>query len=153
MPTADWARVLRAETPLPVPVVHTAPKNRSFVELRTALWVDGFRTVHTRPLNLPNRRIQATGTPVSVRWQLGETEITCTGPGTRDGKSCGYTYRRASTGQPGGHYKITATIIWDFHWTCVGSACGTTYGDLDQGQMTSQPVGLVVDEIQSKDKQ
>ncbi|NYD46587.1 hypothetical protein BJY14_002570 [Actinomadura luteofluorescens] len=136
----------RASAPFPVPTAYTAPKDKTFVRLRTNLWVDGFTVVKTDPISEGGVTVQATATPTSVNWNLGETQITCNDAGSKNGKTCGYTYRRSSTGQPGGAWQITATITWRLAWTCTGAPCG---GGLDDYTMTSQPTPLAVSEIQT----
>ena len=42
---------------------------------------------------------------------------------------CGYTYRTLSAGQPGGVFRITATISYFVTWTCTG-ACTSSNGTL-----------------------
>jgi hypothetical protein len=136
--------------PLSPVKVHTAPSARTYVRVRTALWVDGFETVQTEPIGLAGRTIQATATPQSVTWNLGETTITCNGAGRpNDASSCGHTYQRSSLRQPGRAYRITATVTYDVSWTCTGAACADAGGDLPPMTMTSVPTPLVVDEIQT----
>ncbi|WP_141578084.1 hypothetical protein [Actinomadura sp. WMMA1423] len=150
-PPDTWTLVQQARdsAQLPVPTVHTAPKNKTFVRLRTSLWVDGFTVVQTQPITVGAQTVQATATPSSVTWNLGEGQLVCKDAGTRNGKTCNYTYKRSSTGQPGGSWKITATITWKITWTCEGAECDSPGGTLDDQTMTSQPTPLVVSEIQT----
>lgn len=133
----------------PLPQVHTAPEDKTYVRLQTSLWVDGFEVVQTEPISAGDQTVQATGTPISVTWSLGEKELVCNGSGGRNNKTCTYTYQRSSAGQPGGSYKITATIAWNVSWTCEGSDCDAAGGDLGQETRISVPTPLVVDEIQT----
>ncbi|GGT87595.1 hypothetical protein [Actinomadura citrea] len=150
-PPDTWTLVqqARASAQFPVPTVHTAPKGKTFVRLRTSLWVDGFTVVQTQPITVGAQTVQATANPSSVTWNLGETQIVCQDAGSKDGKTCGYTYTRASAGQPGGAWQITATITWKITWTCQGADCDAAGGALDDQTMTSQPTPLVVSEIQT----
>jgi hypothetical protein len=58
--------------------------------------------------------------------------VTCHGPGTpyaggnpaAASPTCGHAYERSSAGQPGGAYRVTATITWDITWTSTGGAGG-----------------------------
>ncbi|WP_433477334.1 hypothetical protein ACQPZP_09900 [Spirillospora sp. CA-142024] len=147
--TLDWVAVAKSSAALPTPVVHTAPDGKTFVQVRTSLWVDGYNVVKTKPVGGNGQSVQATATPVSVTWNLGESQKTCNDPGSKDGKTCNYTYRRASAGQPGGAYQVTATINWALTWACDGPACDPQGGELGTEPMTSAPTPLVVSEIQT----
>jgi hypothetical protein len=147
--TEQLAQTVRDTAPFPPVKVHTAPATRTYVKVRTGLWVDGFQTVQTEPITLDGQTIQATATPRSVTWNLGETTITCTGPGRPNDTSCGHTYQRSSLRQPGGAYRISATITWDVAWTCTGAPCQAPGGTLEPMIIPSEAVPLVVDEIQT----
>ncbi|MBE1534230.1 hypothetical protein H4W34_004063 [Actinomadura algeriensis] len=146
-----WELVQRAmdATAFPVPRVHTAPNGKTYVRTETVLWVDGFQVVRTQPISAGDQTVQATATPVSVTWSLGEKQLVCEDGGGQNSESCTYTYQRSSAGQPGGSYKITATITWDVTWTCEGSDCDAAGGDLGQQSMASVPTPLIVSEIQT----
>ncbi|MEU8341125.1 hypothetical protein SAMN05443665_1006132 [Actinomadura meyerae] len=147
--TLDWVRAAQSAAELPTPTIHTAPSDKTYVRVRTALWVEGFDVVKTQPIGGGGQMIQATATPVSVTWNLGETQKTCNGPGRKDGKTCSHTFRRSSAAEPGGAYKITATITWSLTWTCTGPACDPQGGNLGNETMTSPATPLVVSEIQT----
>ncbi|MEW2352583.1 hypothetical protein [Spirillospora sp. NPDC029432] len=138
---------------MPVPTVHTAPDGKTYVKVRTALWVDGFDTVQTPPVSAGDQLVQATATPKSVQWNLGETTLTCNGPGNASGTECSHTYNRSSTHATGGAYQITATITWNVTYTCVGAECDQEGGTLGDLSMTSVPTPLVVGEIQTNTRQ
>ncbi|MFI6517269.1 hypothetical protein ACIBF1_17065 [Spirillospora sp. NPDC050679] len=133
-----------------MPTVHTAPSGKTYVRIRTALWVDGFTTVATEPITVGAQTVQATATPKAVVWRLGETTLTCNEAGSKGSTSCGYTYQRSSAKQPGGAYRITATIVWSVNWTCTGAECDAAGGALSDLEMTSVPTPLTVTEIQTK---
>ncbi|MFI0483722.1 hypothetical protein [Actinomadura sp. 9N215] len=147
--TADLVATARAATTFPTPVVHTAPANKTYVRLRTSLWVEGFGNVQTDPITLDGQTVQLIATPKSVTWDLGEKKVVCDDAGSRDGKTCNYRYRRSSAAQPEGSYKITATVNWDVRWTCDGPGCDAPGGDLGANPATSAPTPLVVSEIQT----
>lgn len=147
--TLDWVAAAESSAELLTPIVHTAPDSKTYVRMRTSLWVDGFDVVETEPIGDDTQTIQATATPVSVTWNMGEAQKKCDDAGSKNGESCTYTYRRSSAGQPGGAYQITATITWNLTWTCEGSACAPQGGDLGPESETSQPTPLVVSEIQT----
>lgn len=148
-PTTVLADSVEDTAPYPAIRVHTAPAARTYVRVRTGLWVEGFETVQTEPITLDGQTIQATATPTSVTWNLGETTITCNGPGRPNDTSCSHTYKRSSTRQPGGAYRISAAITWTVTWTCTGAPCDAPSGTLDPTTLPSEPVSLVVDEIQT----
>ncbi|HEY8479968.1 MAG TPA: hypothetical protein VIL71_09080 [Spirillospora sp.] len=147
--TFELVQEALASKGFPVPRVHTAPDAKTYVRVRTSLWVDGFEVLQTRPVSAGDQTVQATARPVSVTWDLGDAKLVCHNAGSRDGKSCNHTYKRASTRQPGGKYQITATITWHVTWTCEGSDCDSPGGDLGEQTSTSQPTPLVVSEIQT----
>ncbi|MDL4772157.1 MULTISPECIES: hypothetical protein [Thermomonosporaceae] len=153
VPTIVLAQQARDSAQLPVPTVHTAPKDKTYVRVQTSLWVDGFVPVQTDPITVGAQTLQATATPKSVVWQLGETQLTCGDAGSKDGGTCHYTYKRSSAGQPGGAYKITATVVWTVAWTCTGADCDSPGGDLDDLRMSSAPTALTVGEIQTNSRQ
>ena len=147
--TADLVAAVMASTEYPVPTVHTAPEGKTFVRVRTSLWVDGFDDVQTEPITDGAQTVQLVATPKSVTWNLGEKEIVCHDAGSKDGKTCNYTYQRSSASQPGGSYKITATITWDVRWTCEGDECDADGGSLGANPVSSAPTPLVIGEIQT----
>ena len=146
----DLIALARSQADLPVPVVHTAPRGKTYVRFRTSLWVENVNVVKTNPIGDAARQVQAIATPKNFVWNMGEKELSCEDAGSPNGKSCSYTYQRSSAGQPGGSFKITATIIWDFVWTCKGSGCGgNNGGSLGVTTSTSVPTPLIVSEIQT----
>ncbi len=150
--TQDLAEQARSSAQLPLPTVHTAPSNKTFVGLRTRLWVDGFEPVSTAPISAGDQTVVATATPSSVTWHLGETSIICQGPGGRSSDACSHVFRRSSTSAPGGAHQITATITFNVTWTCTGSDCDSPGGALDPLTSTSLPHPLVVSEIQTNSR-
>lgn len=148
-PTADLVAAAQAATEYPTPTVHTAPDGKTYVRVRTSLWIDGFDDVQTRPITVGAQTVQLVATPKSVTWNLGEKTIVCDDAGSKDGKSCNYTYQRASASQPGGSYQITASITWDVAWTCEGADCDSAGGSLGVNSIPSAPTPLVVSEIQT----
>ncbi|MFD0683295.1 hypothetical protein [Actinomadura fibrosa] len=141
----DLAVSAMAGTFLPSPKVRTAPADKTYIRMRTSLWVEGVEAKSTDPIGAP--QVQATATPSKVVWNLGEKTIECTGLGTPKGTSCSYVYQRSSAGQPGGSWKITATVYWDVSYRCLAGGCAP--GVLDPQQTTSAPTPLVVSEIQT----
>ncbi|WP_157610401.1 hypothetical protein [Spirillospora albida] len=110
--------------------------------------------METNPVSAGAQTVQARAEPVAVEWNMGENRIRCDNAGSRNGKTCGYTYRRSSAGQSGsGSYKITATIIWNVTWQCQGADCTAPQGALPPMVMTSPPTPLIVSEIQTNTDQ
>ncbi|TDD72160.1 hypothetical protein E1293_33085 [Actinomadura darangshiensis] len=147
--TADLVARAQAATEFPVPVVHTAPADKTYVRLRTALWIDGFGDVETEPITEGAQTVQLVAAPKSVTWDLGEKTLVCDDGGSKNGKTCNYRYKRSSAAQPSGSYKITATITWDVSWTCEGADCDPNGGNLGPTTMTSEATPLLVSEIQT----
>jgi hypothetical protein len=154
--TADWAAQARNRMPLPTPRLSTSPATRTFVGVPTFLWIDRAQwRPQTTSAGVATQTVTATATPSETVWNLGETTITCAGPGTPydpDGSpdqtsACSHSYQRSSAGQPDRKYQITATIRWHVTWTCTGD-CDAPAGDL--GFMTSSTNALLpVGEIQT----
>jgi hypothetical protein len=136
---------------LPTPTIHTSPNPRTYVKLRTGLWVDPaeFRVLTATTPPVDGQVITATATPQKVTWNLVENTVVCNGPGKENGTECGYTYQRSSAGQPAGTYQISATITWTITWACV-SGCDES-GPLPAMSMTSS-LDLPVLEIQTESK-
>ncbi|ACY96724.1 hypothetical protein Tcur_1139 [Thermomonospora curvata DSM 43183] len=152
LPTIYWAEVARSRANLPVPLVHTAPRDKTYVGLRTSLWVENFHSVETPRIGDGDQQVWAVATPKYVVWNLGDKSITCNGAGSAGSLSCSHTYNRASTSVPGGTYKVTATIVWGVEWYCVGSDCDDNYGTLEDLSMISAPYPYVVSEIQTNSR-
>ncbi|SEG42759.1 hypothetical protein SAMN04489712_105158 [Thermomonospora echinospora] len=150
--TLDLAAQARSTAELPTPTAHTAPSDKTYVSLRTRLWVDGFVPVSTEPINVGNQIVVATATPRTVTWSLGETTVTCNGPGSKTSDACSHVFQRSSASTPGGAHQVTATITFSVTWTCVGSGCDAPGGTLDDLTSTSIPQPLVVSEIQTNSR-
>ncbi len=151
IPTIDVAYNARDQITVPAPHVHTAPRARTYVQIKTGLWVnpaDFSRQSIT--VTVPDQSVTATATPQSVTWNMGEASVTCGGAGTAGGTQCGYTYDRSSAGQPGGKYRISATITWTLAWTCTGT-CDQPGGALDPLTMTTA-ARLAVGEVQTESR-
>jgi hypothetical protein len=157
--TADWAAQARNSMALPPPRMRTSPTTRTYVGVPTFLWVDRaqWRSTETSA-GVATQRVTATATPTETVWDLGETTITCAGPGTPydphgapdQTSACSYAYQRSSAGQPDRKYQIIASIRWHVTWTCTG-VCDAPAGDL--GIMTSSTSAtLPVGEIQTNSR-
>jgi hypothetical protein len=147
--TNDWGAAATSSADLPVPTVHTAPDGKTYVRIRTSLWVEGFNTVSTDPIGDGDQQVRAFAEPESVTFDMGEAQKICDDAGSEDGKTCNYTYKRSSASHPGGKYQITATITWNLFWTCDGTGCDAQRGGLETMTRTSPPTPLIVSEIQT----
>lgn len=149
VPTIDVAQNARDQIVVPAPHVNTAPAGRTYVQLKTGLWVDqGDYVTRSIFLTVFDQTVTATATPRSVTWNMGEGTVVCAGPGTPDGTGCGYTYTHSSADRPGGTYTISATITWTLAWTCQGD-CDAAGGQLAPLTMTTT-ARLAVGEIQTE---
>ncbi|WP_067477193.1 PKD domain-containing protein [Actinomadura hibisca] len=146
-PTAQVAEMARDAIVLPPPRLRTSPARRTWVGLRTYLWIDGtaWRT-RTARVGVDGQEVTVTGRPARVVWDTGEGTLTCQGPGTpyrrgMTGSSCAHTYRRA------GAFTVTATLYYEVSWTCTGAcdAPGGGFGALP----ASASVPLRAAEIQT----
>ena len=123
------AALARKNLVLPSPVIESSPPQGQpqLIRLPTWLWVS--RTVWMpvqKTAAVPGESVTATATPEVVTWQMGDGgKVACDGPGTpysgayspsAPSPDCGYTYSQPSDGQPGGVFRVTATITWDVSW-------------------------------------
>jgi len=121
---------------LGLPVIRTSPAVAvpQLVRVPTWLWVDpDVWTPRSKTAAVPGLSATATARPVRVTWSTGDgATVVCRGPGTafRAGvdwasggsPDCGHTYLRASAGQPGGVFVVTATVEWSVSWAGGGQA-------------------------------
>jgi hypothetical protein len=157
VPTTDIATDARARLQPPPLNIHTSPANRTYVQLRTGLWIDpgGLDSPPAAVANAPGNTAQqtvtatATAQRANVVWNMVENgnKVICQGPGSPTSTECGYTYKRSSASQPAGTYRISVSITWDIAWTCQGS-CTQTDGTLP-ALTTVAFLDLPVDEIQN----
>lgn len=150
VPAYDIAVSARDQIVVPPPHVHTAPAGRTYVQLKTGLWVDG-ADFGDYSITLPpvtGETVTATAHHKEVVWKMGEGSVTCYAAGTPGGTSCGYSYDRSSAAQPNGKYQISATVVWRVTWHCDGP-CDQTDGTLDDMTMTTA-APLAVGEIQTE---
>ena len=118
---------------LPGPVIQSSPGPRDLqlVSLPTWLWISpAVWAPESKTASVPGESVTVTATPVSVAWRMGDgTTVTCDGPGAAytgsadpaaPSPACGYTYTRSSAGQPGGAFRVTATIKWTIIWSAGG---------------------------------
>ena len=131
------AQLARRYLVLPGPVIRSspAPGDLQLVRLPVWLWVSrAMWAPRSKTASVPGEAVTATATPVAVTWRMGDgSAVTCHGPGipytsadnpASPSPDCGHVYTRSSAGQPGGAYRVTATITWDITWTAAGGAGG-----------------------------
>jgi hypothetical protein len=153
IPTIDVAYNAQNQLQLPAPHVHTSPEGKTFVQLRTGLWVDpgDFGRV-TAAAPVPGQTVTAIATPKSVTWNMGESTVTCQTAGSPQGTRCGYAYKRSSADQPGGKYAIAVTVTWNVYWTCAG-ACDAAQGTFAEPTMAmTTNTTLAVGEVQTESR-
>jgi hypothetical protein len=152
-PTVQLVGNARDQLVFPAPVIGTSPSPRSYVRIRTGLWVApaDFRVLSKSVRDpLGQQTVTVTATPVNVTWNMVERTIVCPGPGAANTTECGYTYQRSSASQPAGKYRISASITWTIAWTCVGAQCQASGNPpLDPMTMTTS-ADLPVAEIQTE---
>jgi hypothetical protein len=153
IPATEVAAQARAQIKLPDIVINTAPANKTYVGLRTGLWVDGFDPVD-QDLTLGGTTVTLHARPLNVTWSMGDGTVTCQTAGSRNGKTCGYTYGRSSAHQANGKYRITAKITWYVSWTCVGGLCDAAGGDWapDSTDWRAAQADLAVGEVQTESR-
>jgi hypothetical protein len=133
---ATLAQTAYRQLVLGVPVIRTSPAVAvpQLVRVPTWLWVDRqVWAARSRTAAVPGLSATATARPVRVSWSTGDgVTVVCRGPGTafRAGvdrasggsPDCGHTYLRASAGQAGGVFVVTATVQWSVSWAGGGQA-------------------------------
>jgi hypothetical protein len=152
--TIDVAYDAYDQLELPAPHIHTSPSNKTYVQLRTGLWLDpGDHTEKTASASAGGQTVTAIGTPSTVTWNMGESTVTCDTAGSRKSTKCGYTYQRSSADQPNGKYAISVTVTWNVRWTCEGVQCEAAGGDFDPPTMTmTSNATLAVGEVQTESR-
>lgn len=153
IPTQQLAYNARNGLELPAPHVHTSPAGKTYVEIRTGLWVaPGDFTRVTAAAPVPGQVVTAIATPKDITWNMGEGNVTCETAGDPHGTACGYTYKRSSADRPGGRYAIAVTVTWDVYWTCQG-ACDATRGTFPEPTMSmTSNATLAVGEVQTESR-
>jgi hypothetical protein len=149
------ASLARAKLDLPHPTVHTSPPNKTYVQIRTGLWIDqGDFGTFTADATAGGTTVRAIASPKYVTWHMGESTVTCDTAGSRSGKTCGYTYQRSSAGQPNGKYAISVTTTWDVSWVCVQGTCDAGRGDWGPNSTMSKTTdtALAVGEVQTESR-
>lgn len=156
IPTIDVAWDARDMLQLPNPIVHTSPSNKTYVQLRTGLWIEpgGFSEVTATTPPKGGTIVEAIAEPRDVTWNMGESTVTCKSAGSRTGTRCGYTYRRSSAGQPNRRYAISVTVTWNVSWVCVQGPCDAPAGDWGPNSTMSRTTGttLAVGEVQTESR-
>ncbi|WP_147339382.1 hypothetical protein [Actinomadura spongiicola] len=120
---AKWARL-----PIPAPRVRTAPPRRKagLVGLPEWFWVTNWRSLSGRA-SVGEVWVEVTAVPqrTTIEPGQGHRVVRCSGPGTAynptksaasQRTNCSYVYARSSAAQPGGAYRVRATVLWGGTW-------------------------------------
>jgi hypothetical protein len=152
--TIDVAYDAHNKLLLPVPHPRTSPRNRSYVQLRTGLWLAPGEFVRvTAPASAGGQTVTAIAEPKDVTWNMGKDTVVCDTGGSTRGTACGYTYKRSSAGLPNGKYAISVTITWNVSWTCGGVGCDAENGTYpDPTMSTTTNTTLAVGEVQTQSR-
>ena len=152
--TIDVAWDARNQLHLPAPHIHTSPHGKTYVQLKTGLWLPpGDFKQETAPASAGGQTVTAIGDPLSVTWNMGEGSVTCRTAGSPGGTQCGYTYQRSSAGQPNRKYAISVTATWNIHWTCAGVGCDDLNGTYAAPTMSmTTNATLAVGEVQTESR-
>lgn len=134
---AMLGRIAASRLVLPRPEVVVNPPSPApqLAMLPTWLWVAPawWGMSRSASASVPGVTVTATAVPARVEWSMGDgTTVTCEGPGTpypfdaeaaaAASPDCGHTYRRASAGQPGGVFQVSATVTWNVSWSGGGAS-------------------------------
>lgn len=154
IPTQQVAYNAKNKLELPAPHVHTSPQGKTYVELRTGLWVDPGDFAHMEAAApVPGQIVTAIAEPKDITWNMGEGTVTCQTAGAPNGTHCGYTYKRSSASQPGGKYAIAVIVTWDVSWTCQGAGCDAAQGTFAEPTMSmTTNTTLAVGEVQTESR-
>jgi hypothetical protein len=103
----------------------------SWLWIESAVWRSLSATAAAGPVTAT-----ATAVPAEVVWNMGDGRtVTCRGPGVPYDSSnpnattyCSYTWTSSSAGQPGGAYRVTATVYYQAAWTAAGAPGGGNFG-------------------------
>jgi hypothetical protein len=144
----------------PDPPLPTYPNLETWIWVPASQWqplelsvTAGATTVHVEAR--PVRMEIDSGERDQMKYSAAEIDpsIVCYDPGRRWKKSlgddaettCGYTYQTTSADNPAGgnRYRLTASIVYEGSWTCVGQ-CTEDGGSLGEaaGPTSSQPVDV-----------
>ncbi|MFG2005790.1 hypothetical protein ACGFNU_42245 [Spirillospora sp. NPDC048911] len=141
------------EMSFPPPVVHTSPEGKTYVGVRTGLWItsrepgQGVFADRRVQAEAGGQVVTAVAIAQGVTWNTGEGSVLCKDPGSAASTTCGHTYKRSSHGQPNGKYQISATINWLVTWRCEGP-CEPRTGTLTP-EIPAGTEELTVGEIQT----
>ncbi|WP_338058598.1 hypothetical protein [Streptomyces noursei] len=141
---------------LPKPAIHTSPREdfAQVVNVPTWMWVEhGAWGPVTTSAAVEGVEVTATARPRRAVWSMGDGgSVVCLGPGTpysarfgpkASSPDCGYTYRRASTSEPGKAFPVSVRVVWDVEWEGGGRS------GVVPGLAMSAQRRLEVDEVQA----
>lgn len=161
----DLARQALEYVPVATPSIHINPAldREQIVNLPSWYWLEGGAwTAQSASASDAGVTATTTATPTRVVWDSGDgTQTICDGPGVAydpaklasdQNTNCSHVYRRSSAGEPGGRFKLTATVEWNVTWTATGLSAGEpATGSLDIITRTAT-ASIRVAEIQALNK-
>jgi hypothetical protein len=155
IPPLQVAETARAMLGLPVPELRTSPEGKTYVRLKTGLWLSnvGQQALSASTAPIDGKVATAWAKLNHITWNMGEKSITCATPGSQGSTACSYTYQRSSAGQPSAKYAISATATWDIWWTCEGACDGQARGEFpDPVETRTGNATLTVGEVQTESR-
>jgi hypothetical protein len=152
----------RAEVTPDLPAPRVSP-SETIVGVDTWLWVDAayWQVAAATDATASGQVVAVEARPREVRWDLGEEERVCTGPGipwSEDAQAaferqspmvrgsgnpaCTYVFVNSSTTQPDDVYEASVTVLWEFSWAVGGVERGV-FGSVELTESWPLRVGEV----------
>jgi hypothetical protein len=149
----ELALSARESVAIPAPPLATSPsaERELYPQMRTWLWVEGaWWRSYSATAEAGGVWATVTARPVRAEWTMGEGGRTvCAGPGLEwrrgmgeDDTYCSYVYRRSSSGEPGGTFTLTVTVVFEVAWSSSTGA-GGSLGVLSRSASTQVRVGEI----------
>ncbi|MFO7250380.1 MAG: hypothetical protein DIU60_006495 [Actinomycetes bacterium] len=147
--------VARAALTVPEPRVRLSPRERSYVNLPTWVWLaDPGAATRSVTATLPgvmSATVTATRTRIDIdpgttadRAEVRETCGSAGRPYTRNGRfTCGVRYLRASADRPRGVYRLTVSTLWEVTVTATRPVGPIRYAPVRASAVLDVPVGEV----------
>lgn len=148
-PAALAAGVLERIT-VPVPQVALSPAGDQVVNLASWLWIPNWAPL-SGTATAGGVTVTVTVRPTAAKWTFGDgTTSSCAPgvawtPGAARGAACTHVWKRSSTSQAGGAYRLSVSVTWTASFTVTGGAGG---GALDPIVRTTT-VPVRVGEVQA----
>lgn len=119
--TRDVVEMARAQIQMPLPRPRTNPSPKSYVNIRTDLWIQPtLWRAYRAEITISGQHVELTARPLRVVWTPGDgTSEVCYQT------TCHHVWTRSSQDP----YRVTATVEYNVSWTCEG-ACDSKGGEL-----------------------